>query len=83
MKSKDQQMLEEAYKKVTEGATKQMTPQQEHVYSRYRSADWEFEDWDGDDIIMTRWDRGMDSQTRLAELVIKPDGEHYRKKFNQ
>jgi hypothetical protein len=59
-----------------------MTPQQEHVYSIYRSADWEFSHWEDDgSIVMTRWDRGSDSAIRLAELIIKPDGEHERVKF--
>jgi hypothetical protein len=80
MKSKDQTLLEEAYTKVLKEGNQKMTPQQEHVYSRYRSADWEFDRWEDDNIIMKRWDRGSDSASMLAELIIKPDGEHYRLK---
>ena len=83
MKSKDQQLREEAYKKIAE-STQKMTPQQEHVYSKYRSADWEFDRWENDgSVVMTRWDRGSDSAIRLAELIIKPDGEHFRTKLNK
>jgi hypothetical protein len=80
MKSKDQQLLEEVYTKILKEESKKMTPQQEHVYSRYWSTDWEFDRWEGDSIIMKRWDRGSDSASMLAELIIKPDGEHYRLK---
>ena len=83
MKTKDQILLEQAYRKVVENKHK-MTPQQEDVYSRYRSVGWEFDGWEDDgSLIMTRWDRGSDSAMRLAELVIKPDGEHERLPFNK
>ncbi len=83
MKSKDQQLLEEAYQSIRESQKLgKMTPQQEHVYSRWTSAGWEFEMWDGEDVIMQRWDRSLDGASRLASMRIKPDGEHYREKFN-
>jgi hypothetical protein len=49
-----------------------MTPQQEHVYARWESAGWEFE----------MRDRSLDGASRLASKRIKPDGEHYKEKFN-
>jgi hypothetical protein len=67
MKSKDQQKLEEAYQSIRESQKLgKMTPQQEHVYARWESAGWEFEMWDGEDVIMQRWDRSLacDSKRR-------------------
>ena len=70
-------------KSILNEAEHKMTPQQEHVYSRYISAGWEFSHWENDGtLVMTRWDRGSDSATRIAELIIKPDGEHGIVKFN-
>jgi len=55
----------------------EMTPQQGHVYSKFRSFDWEYDYTDDNgDIIMQRWDRSADGAQRLAQLIIKPDGEH-------
>jgi hypothetical protein len=57
------------------GPTQEMTSEQEEVF--YRSlahAGWEFEMWDGDDLIIQRWDRGIESSKILAALRIKPDG---------
>lgn len=83
MKTKDQTLLEEAYQRVLENKH-EMTPQQEDVYSRYRQVGWEFDRWENDgSLIMTRMDRGSDSVMRLAELVIKPDGEHERIPLNK
>ncbi len=72
--NKDSKLLAEAYGRVV----KQMTPQQEAVYSKYKSFGWDFEAWEGDNVIMKRWDRGMDSARVLAELEIRPDGEHQK-----
>lgn len=82
-KPSDQILLEEAYQSIRESQKLgKMTPQQEHVYARWESAGWEFEMWDGEDVIMQRWDRSLDGASRLASMRIKPDGEHYREKFN-
>ena len=55
-----------------------MTPQQKHQYEILRDLGWEYDYTENKDVYMNRWDRGSDSSSKLATMIIKPDGEHYR-----
>ena len=76
MKTKDQILLEEAYKSVL--LENEMTPQQERQYSIYRDFGWEFSHWEDGSIVMNRWDYGADSTKKLATMVLKPNGDAER-----
>jgi len=73
MKSKDQQRLEEAYKKVLE-QHQQMTPKQEARYQELSDAGYEFDYWKEENIVMTRRERGTDHSRNLDSLIVLPDG---------
>ena len=57
-----------------------MTPQQKRQYSILRDLGWEYDYSEGGKVYMNRMDRGSDSSSKLATMVIEPDGEHYREK---
>ena len=53
---------------------KKATEEQERAYYLHREAGWEFSHWEGDCIIMARWDHTAESRTLKMETAIKPDG---------
>ena len=57
-----------------------MTPQQKHQYSILRDLGWEYDYSEGGKVYMNRMDRGSDSSSKLATMVIEPDGNSYREK---
>ena len=57
-----------------------MTPQQKHQYSILRDLGWEYDYTENGKVYMNRWDRGSDGFSKLATMVIEPDGNHYREK---
>lgn len=57
-----------------------MTPQQKHQYSILRDLDWKYDYTENGKVYMNRWDRGSDGFSKLATMVIEPDGNHYREK---
>lgn len=57
-----------------------MTPQQKHQYSILRDLSWEYDYTENGKVYMNRWDRGSDGFSKLATMVIEPDGNHYREK---
>lgn len=73
MKSKDQLLLEQAYQKVLE-QHQQMTPKQEARYQELSDAGYEFDRWEGKDIIVTRRERGQEHSLDLGSILILPDG---------
>ena len=73
MKHKDQVLLEQAYQKVME-QHQQMTPKQEARYQELSKAGYEFDYWDGKDIVVTRRERGQEHSRDLGSILILPDG---------
>lgn len=76
MKSKDQILLEQAYQKVVE-SHREMTPEQEETYMRLTRAGYEFDYWDGKDVVLTRKDRGQDYSRNLYSVAILPTGDTF------
>ena len=78
MKSKDQQLLEEAYQKVVESQSpREMTPKQAETYFRLEKAGYEFDYWDRQDVVMARRERGMEYSKKYGSLAILPSGETF------
>jgi hypothetical protein len=78
MKSKDQTLLEEAYNKVQENSgARTMTPEQEKTYNELSKIGFEFDYWDGKDVVMTKRDRGMEYSSVVASKAILPTGETF------
>lgn len=78
MKNKDQILLEQAYTKVQEsGILRKMTPEQENTYAKLAKIGYEFDYWDGKDVVMTKRDRGEDYSSTVDSKAILPTGETF------
>ena len=54
-----------------------MTPQQEKTYSTLTKIGYEFDYWDGKDVVMTKRDRGEEYSSVVDSKAILPTGETF------
>ena len=80
MKSKDQQLLEEAYQKVLESQKfGEMSPSQEETYHKLIEIGYVFDYWDsnGRDVVMTKRERGNEYSHKQDSIAILPSGDTF------
>jgi hypothetical protein len=76
MKSKDQFLLEQAYQKIVE-SHREMTPQQEETYHSLEEIGYEFDYWDGKDVVMTKREHGNEYTISKGSIAILPSGKTF------